>query len=194
MFSNRDFAWAREIIQTSLTWDSGKFVHFNQTSGPLVSFSYYLVLVLCSFNKILKPLIFSGEIVTSLGNNFSMQKSLLRNIFGPYIFVCKPIFKIFAAHFRTKGILNNDKIIFEWGCFTAWWYAKNLLKDVAYGVGPKLLPVWDTSRLSPAPGHQQAEHGFLSHMWSSNSCRCSGERPRLFFLFSDTPNTSWSEY
>ena len=51
--------------------------------------------------------------MTCLGNNFSMQKFLLRNIFGRYIFICKPIFKISAAHFRTKGILNNDKIIFE---------------------------------------------------------------------------------
>ena len=41
----------------------------------------------------------------------------------------------FAAHFRTKGMLNHNKIIFVWGCFTARWYAKNLLlKDLAYGV------------------------------------------------------------
>ena len=41
----------------------------------------------------------------------------------------------FAAHFMTKGILNNDKIIFVWGCLIALWYAKNLLlKDVAYRV------------------------------------------------------------
>ena len=39
------------------------------------------------------------------------------------------------AHFRTKGILNHDKIIFVSGCFTACRYANNLLlKDVAYGV------------------------------------------------------------
>ena len=53
-----------EIIQTSLTLDSGKFVDLNQTFGPLVSFFYYLVLVLCIFNKILKLLFFSGKIVT----------------------------------------------------------------------------------------------------------------------------------
>ena len=42
---------------------------------------------------------------------------------------------MFAAHFRTKGISNNDKIIFQWERVIAWWYAKNLLlKDVAYGV------------------------------------------------------------
>ena len=50
--------------------------------GPLVICSYYLVLVLCIFNKILKVLFFSGKIVTCLGNSFYMQKSLLKNIFG----------------------------------------------------------------------------------------------------------------
>ena len=51
------------------------------------------------------------------------------------MFICKPIFKIFAAHFRTKGMLNHDKIIFVWGWFTTRWYAKNLLlKDLAYRV------------------------------------------------------------
>ena len=50
--------------------------------------------------------------MTSLANNFSMQKSLFKHIFGREIFICKPIFKIFAAHFRTKGMLNHDKIIF----------------------------------------------------------------------------------
>ena len=46
MFLNRDFAQAREIIQTSLTLDSDNFVNFIQMFGPLVSFSYNLVLVL----------------------------------------------------------------------------------------------------------------------------------------------------
>ena len=42
---------------------------------------------------------------------------------------------MFAAHFRTKGILNNDKMISVRECLIALWYAKNLLlKDVAYGV------------------------------------------------------------
>ena len=40
------------------------------------------------------------------------------------MFICKPIFKIFVAHFRTKGMLNHDKIIFVWGWFTAWWCEK----------------------------------------------------------------------
>ena len=82
VFEYRDFAQAREIVQTSLTLDSGKFVNFIQTFGPLVSFSYNLVLVLWIFNKILQLLIFSGKIVTSLANNFSMQKSLFKHIFG----------------------------------------------------------------------------------------------------------------
>ena len=53
-FTNKNFMsknvsekgfWAREIIQKSLTLDSGKFVNFIQTFGPLVSFSYSLMLV-----------------------------------------------------------------------------------------------------------------------------------------------------
>ena len=40
------------------------------------------------------------------------------------MFLCKQIFKIFAAHFRTKGMLNHDNIIFVWGWFTAWWCEK----------------------------------------------------------------------
>ena len=44
-------------------------------------------------------------------------------------------FQNFAVHFRTKGILNNDKIIFARRCSIAWWHAWNrLLKDVARGV------------------------------------------------------------
>ena len=61
MFLNREFAQAREIIQKSLTLDSGKFVNLIETSGPLVSFSYNLVLVLCIFNKILDLLFFFPE-------------------------------------------------------------------------------------------------------------------------------------
>ena len=43
----------------------------------------------------------------------------------------------FCGTYRIKGMLNHDKMIHEWGCFTAWWYAKNLLlKDLAFGVVP----------------------------------------------------------
>ena len=70
-----DFTQVREIIKNLLTLDSGKFVDFIQTFGQLVSFSYYLVmLVLCIFNQVLKFLIFSGILVTSLANNFPIQK------------------------------------------------------------------------------------------------------------------------
>ena len=79
MLLNRDSTWAREIIQKSLALDSSKFVNFIQMFEPLVSFSYNLVLVSCIFNIIWEILIFSGKIVTSPANNFSMQKSLFRN-------------------------------------------------------------------------------------------------------------------
>ena len=49
------------MIQTSLTLDSGKSVNFIQTFGPLVSFSYNLVLVLLIFYKILELFFFSGK-------------------------------------------------------------------------------------------------------------------------------------
>ena len=50
--------------------------------------------------------------MTSLAHNFSMQKPLFNNILGVKFLFVKPIFKLFAAHFRTKGMLNHNKIIF----------------------------------------------------------------------------------
>ena len=50
-------------------------------------------------------------------------------IFLDVKFLCERIFKIFAAHIRTKGILNNDKII-----FVIREKKKLLLKDVANGL------------------------------------------------------------
>ena len=44
--------------------------------------------------------------------SLAYAKSLFKSIFGHQIFICKPIFKMFAAHFRTKGMLTHDKIIF----------------------------------------------------------------------------------
>ena len=82
MFSNRDFVWAREIIQKSLTLDSGNIVNFIQTFGSLVSISYNLVLVFWFLNKILELLIFYWENSDFLATNFSIQKSLFKNIFG----------------------------------------------------------------------------------------------------------------
>ena len=50
--------------------------------------------------------------MTSLANNFSMQKSIFQTFLDvKFLFVNR--FSIcFAAHFRTKGMLNHDKIIF----------------------------------------------------------------------------------
>ena len=50
--------------------------------------------------------------MTSLANNFSMQKYLFKHIVDVNFFICELIFKLFAAHFRTKGMPNHDKIIF----------------------------------------------------------------------------------
>ena len=36
-----------------------------------------------------------------------MQNPFFKNIFGHQIFICKPIFTIFAAHFKTKAIPKN---------------------------------------------------------------------------------------
>ena len=58
--------------------------------------------------------------MTSLGNNFSMQKIPIEKRFWILIFYLSTDFQNFAAHFRTKGILNNDKIIFELGYVIAW--------------------------------------------------------------------------
>ena len=41
-----------------------------------------------------------------------MQNPIQKTFLDVNFFICELIFKIFAAHFRTKGILNNDKIIF----------------------------------------------------------------------------------
>ena len=61
-----------------------------------------------------------------------MQNPYSKTFLHSEFFICKPIFKIFAAHFRTLGMLNHDKIILVWGWYIAWWYAKTLiLKDVA---------------------------------------------------------------
>ena len=74
-----------------------------QTFGLLVSFSYYLVLVLCIFDKQLKLLFFvlccffGKYIVTSLANSFSMQKSLLKKILDVNFFFVNR-FSLFLRH------------------------------------------------------------------------------------------------
>ena len=84
-----EFAKAREIIQTSLTLDSGKFVDLIQTFGPLVSFSCHLVLVLWIFNKILKFLFFPEKIVTWVGRQtrwWPRDKAIYFSWLGPELF------------------------------------------------------------------------------------------------------------
>ena len=49
--------------------------------------------------------------MTFIADNFSMQKSLSKTLLDIKSFICKPIFKIFVAHFRTKGMLNHGKMI-----------------------------------------------------------------------------------
>ena len=56
-----EFAKAREIIQTSLTLDSGKFVDLIQTFGPLVSFSCHFGVGIVDFWKNIKGFIFFRE-------------------------------------------------------------------------------------------------------------------------------------
>ena len=50
--------------------------------------------------------------MTSLANNFSMQKSLFKHILDVKFLFVNQFSKFFEAHFRTKGMLNQDKIIF----------------------------------------------------------------------------------
>ena len=37
----------------------------------------------------------------------SMQKSLFKIIFGRKVFICEPIFKNFAAHFKTNEVTTK---------------------------------------------------------------------------------------
>ena len=58
---------------------------------------FVTVLVLCIFNKILKILFFSGKIMTSLGNNFFMQKSYSKTFLDvKFLFVTR--FSNFLRH------------------------------------------------------------------------------------------------
>ena len=57
---------------------------------------------------------FSGAWITSL----SHVKGLFKIIFEHNYFTTEPIFKNFAAHFRTFGLQNDDIVIFFLYCFT----------------------------------------------------------------------------
>ena len=41
-----------------------------------------------------------------------MEKALFKSMFLHKIFICKPIFKIFVALFKTFGMQNGDMLIF----------------------------------------------------------------------------------
>ena len=53
--------------------------------------------------------------MTSLGNIFTMEKALVQIIFGHIFFICEPIFKVFAALFKTFGMKKDDKVRFVSG-------------------------------------------------------------------------------
>ena len=56
--------------------------------------------------------LFPGKIVTSLADIFTMEEALFKIIFWHKIFICKPIFKIFVALFKTFEMQNGDVLIF----------------------------------------------------------------------------------
>ena len=68
------------------------------------------------WDKILRVLIFSRKIVTSLAcyshTKLPIQKKKEKKCFGHKYFIFQPIFNIFAAHFTTKLGLNIGKKIF----------------------------------------------------------------------------------
>ena len=50
--------------------------------------------------------------MTSLANNTPYENPYPNTFLDVKFFTCKPIFKMFATHFKTKVMLNYDKIIF----------------------------------------------------------------------------------
>ena len=44
--------------------------------------------------------------MTSLAYIFTMEKALVKIIFGHKMFICQPIFKVFVAVFTTFGMQN----------------------------------------------------------------------------------------
>ena len=93
-------------------------------------------------------------------------------------------------------MLNHDKIIFVWGCFTAWWYVKNLLlKDLAnrvnictfcldcsfyfediepvtmFGDKPRIFKQDKSNKITCAPSEDtdQPGHSLSFTLWSESS-------------------------
>ena len=54
---------------------------------------------------------FFGKIVTSFADIFTMEKALCQIIFGHYIFISIPNFKIFAAVYKTLRLQNSNIVI-----------------------------------------------------------------------------------
>ena len=55
---------------------------------------------------------FSGKIVTSLTDIFTMEEALFKIICWRKIFICEPIFEIFVALFKTYGMQSGGMVIF----------------------------------------------------------------------------------
>ena len=84
--------------------------------GPILS-----IFIWCWFGafkaKKLKKLFSSKEIVSSHAYNLTMEKALVKIIFGRKIFICQPIFKFFVALFTIFGMPKDDKITVCRKCF-----------------------------------------------------------------------------
>ena len=52
--------------------------------------------------------------MTSLANIFTMQKALVKIIFGNKIYICEAIIKTFAALFKFFGMQKDNNHIGEW--------------------------------------------------------------------------------
>ena len=91
-----------EIIQNTLTLNSGKIFDLLQAFGPHVSFLYYFILVLCILDRKLKTIFFFLEKGISLAFDFPRQNSLFKISFGRWFYISEPIFTIFCGTFQDK--------------------------------------------------------------------------------------------
>ena len=83
-----------------------------------------------------------------------MEKALFKNIFLNKIFICKPIFKIFVALFKTFGMLHGEMQIFFLRSFRKVRFRKmQFLKDGVQTVVPNIgdTMVQHTVRLDTKP-------------------------------------------
>ena len=73
--------------------------------------------------------------MTSLGNIFTMEKTLVQNIVWRKNFICELISINFATLYKTFGMLKDNKIRFVSGClrisyFAKWWFPKDCIRRV----------------------------------------------------------------